>query len=271
MFRLKKNLVYILLFSLLCIIIPSANSYVADLYNGRVKYGSYHCVKNGETCDFERYESSSSMSGKACPPLDKNMTMEVRSKIEADFLNSKYCSFTPTKVKKYNCKYDDGSATVFIKEGKVISASHSPQLRRPNMQDLYIPNKCTEEKMQGDNGEPPVQEIIRNRNNPFDKNSKYTTHENYMVSNYNSYYKYQMDFVKDTVKQSVTKETETYNKKIKSLQKEVESLKTEINTLKNQSDSHEQYLNFQTIFLIVIFIIELIALIRSNRNPYNRL
>ena len=103
MFTTKRNLFYILFFSLLFITVQSAFSYTADLYDGRVKYGTYHCVKDGATCDFERYEGGSSAIGHACPPFDRSIKFEERNKIMADFLNSKYCKFTPTKIKKFNC------------------------------------------------------------------------------------------------------------------------------------------------------------------------
>ncbi len=263
MFKLKNNLLYILLFGLLCITMQGAYSY--DIYGGRVKYGTYHCVKDGETCNFERYEGGGQISGKACPPYDKNMKFEDRNEIMADFLNSQYCKFTPTNVKKYECRYDDGRASVYLKEGKVISANHSTTVERKNIQDFYIPNKCTERKMEGDNGEPPLKKhSINNSSNniPQDGNNSF---------NNISDDKYQTEYLKTSLEQSIKKETESLNEQIISLQNQIEPLKNEINTLKEQNHKLETYFHYMLGFIGIIFVIALIALSKSNNNPYKRL
>ena len=292
---IKRNFAYILFFSLLCIIIQSSYSYVADLFDGKVKYGTYHCVKDGTTCDFERYEGGSEMSGDACPSLDRNMKFEEYNKIRADFFSSKYCSFTPTKVKKYNCRYDVGSATVFVKEGKVISVSSS--LSRKNIQEYYEPNNCVESKMEGDNGEPP---LIKNYNdneskyNPFDPNHKSNisvkekepqqtpdiAKEKNNVEKHIEKKEVEQSIEKDMVEislekapmeQPIKKEIEPFDEKITSLQNEVEALKSEINILKEQNTEQKQYSGYQFIFLVIAFVLSLIALFKSKNNPYNKL
>ena len=72
----------------------------------------------------------------------------------ADFLSSEYCIFTPTRIRKYNCCYSSGHVTIYLKDGKVISASGSLP-GGMNLQDAYQPENCTETQM-GGGGNAPV-------------------------------------------------------------------------------------------------------------------
>ena len=256
----KKNLLFVLLFGLILGNIPSAYS-IADLYNGRVKYGTYHCVKDGETCDFERHEGSSTSSGRACPEHISGEDYKAYNQKMADFLSSPYCQFTPTRVKKYECRYDVGYATVYMENGKVKSASFDPNMPKRDLQTFYEPDKCVEKPMEGDNGEPPL--VRNNRQNSPGNNLSNNNLPNADSFNNNNIY-YHQSLVEYTIEQSVKKETAPINEKIASLQKETDSLKKQVHSL-------EQYLQYLIAFLVVIFIISLIALIKSNNNPYNRL
>ena len=264
----KKNLLYILLFSFLFITVQSAYSYVADAYWGRVKYGTYNCIKDGKTCEFERYESSSTMHGEACPNFYRStVPYEVQKKVIADFLNSEYCKFTPTKVKKYKCRYRDGSADVYLKDGRVISASHSTMTPRTNLQDFYDSNKCTETQMEGDNGEPPLKSGSRNKNSnytPSQNNNSinYTPQNMNNDPNYKYYDKYQTDLINDKIEQSLTSKMIPVNDDINFLKNKIKSLEEKIN-------QQEQYFQYLLISVAVILVISLVALYKSN-NPFNR-
>ena len=159
----KKLFSILFIFSVIAI--QNAYSYHYDEFKGRVKFGTYHCTKDGQTCNFERLENTTTYSGAACPrfEVEENIStekfMEERDRFNelmADFLNSEYCTFTPTNVKKYVCNYDIGYATIYIKDGKVVSASHDPDMPKRDLQDFYEPNNCVEAQMEGDNGEPPL-------------------------------------------------------------------------------------------------------------------
>ncbi len=262
MYLFKKKIIYFLLFSLLCFTAQSAYSYVADGYNGRVKYGTYNCLKNGKVCYFERFEGSAEMRGDGCPQFEKDMKYEDHKKILADFLNSEYCKFTPTNAKKYNCKYDIGSATIIMVDGKVKSASHSDRVKRANLQDFYESDKCVEAPMEGDNGEPPLDKPQIKRSHKKNRNDDF-------VSFYNENLPQQM---KEMYINSLKSEVNTHDKEIKSIKNDIESLKKEIKNLKEKNSLYEQYFQYMMVFVAIIFVIALIALFKSNNNnPYNRL
>lgn len=117
-------------------------------FAGRTKfddlpYGNYKCVKDGETCDYYIYESGSGGSGRACPQIKKGVHPDVHFNEMADLLSSKYCKFTPTRIKKYECQYSSKwSASVYMENGRVISASYSPDMPQRKMQEYYESSKC---------------------------------------------------------------------------------------------------------------------------------
>lgn len=274
MFKLKKNLLNIfLLFCLLCINIQGAYSYAADIYNGRVKNGSYHCIKDGATCDFERQEGGSLSWGSACPQYNKNLSQEENNKIMADFLNSKYCKYnqsatknTSSVIKKYNCNYDDGYATVFRQGEKVIVVNNPNNLKRAKLEDFYEPDKCTEGKLESDSYKPNATV------NTVNSGSDYTPNNNNNVPpNDTSYQKKQAELIKNTIGKSVQEETDILNKEITSLKEENQKLKKEITALKDKINIMEQYIYYLVIFLAITFVLTLAAFFKSNNNPYHRL
>ena len=133
------------LLALFMFILISANILA---FAGRTKfddlpYGDYKCVKNGETCNYYVHDGSSGGSGSACPMPSKGVHPDVHFTELADFLSSKYCKFTPTRVKKYNCNYGNHwTGSVYLKDGKVIEASYSPDMPKRKMQEYYEPSKC---------------------------------------------------------------------------------------------------------------------------------
>ena len=132
------------LLALFLFILISCNMYA---FAGRTKfddlpYGNYTCVKDGETCDFYIYDNGSGGSGKACPELKKGVHPDVYFSQMGEFLASKYCRFTPTRVRKYECNYGKWQGTVYLDNGKVISASYSPDMPQRKMQEYYESSKC---------------------------------------------------------------------------------------------------------------------------------
>ena len=241
---IKNKFLLILLFCLIFGNLQSAYSNAASLYDGRVKFGTYNCSKDGETCHFEVYENHGSYSGGACPKRIKGENYKAEAARIADFLNSEYCSYTSTKIKKYKCSYDVGSATIYVEDGKVKSADYGfdPTPERIG-QLLYEPDKCTEVPM----------------NEPSFETNDSSDNAVSNVSNNNE------NLIRNIVEQSVKKETEALNEKITSLQNETDILKKKMHLA-------EQNFNYLFILLIIIFIISLIALFKSNNNnPYRRL
>lgn len=132
------------LFTVLFILALCQSAFAYDQYNGRVKYGDYKCYKDGETCEYRRMERSETYHGKACPKRD----YQDRSKDAAfynemaNFLNSQYCRFVPYNIKKYECKYNPGFATIYMENGKVIEASYDPKLPKKRLDEFYVPSMC---------------------------------------------------------------------------------------------------------------------------------
>lgn len=254
MFISKKKLLFISIFSLIFATTLSAYSSYYDNY-GIAKFGTYHCVKNGKTCEIKRYGSSSSYVGKACPPYIEGEKKSYEAKI-VDFINSQHCTFEPPKTKKYECRYDNGGyAIVYVDNGQVNSVNSNSNIDKKDLQSFYEPDKCVEKPLQENNGERP--NTPDSSNNPSFDNSNDSGYTPYTPS-------YDPNLNKDTIEQSVKKETESLNQQIKSLQNEIDILKKEIHSL-------EQYVNYMIVFLVIIFAISLIALLKSINNPYNRL
>lgn len=139
-------------------------------------YGDYKCFKDGETCDYSIYEGGSGGQGGACPITQRGVQPDVYDAM-ADFLSSKYCYFTPTRMKKYNCYYPFGHITVYRKDGKVTMVSgHFP--RDMKMQDTYQPEKCTEVPMKGGGNLPVHQKPANSHNFGNVQNSNFNTIDN---------------------------------------------------------------------------------------------
>lgn len=257
MLTLKKNLLYILLFGFLCITVQSVYSAAPDLYNGRVKYGTYHCVRNGGTCDYERYDNGEKFTGNVCPSFDKDIPFEEQNKKIADFLNSRYCNYTPSTIKKYKCKYNDGSATVYMQEGTIIAVKNSTSIERAQNQNFFDPNRCTEIKMEGDNSEPSPD--TPNNNNVNNASQDENNNSDYISGN-----EVQIELAENEAEGSAVD-------RIPSLNNEITSLRNEVEELKKQIKSQEQSLNIMYIFLAILFIIILIYIFKSNNDPYKRL
>lgn len=110
-----------------------------------------------------------------------------------------------------------------------------------------------------------------NQNNP---NNNYTPNNNYAQNNnynYESVKQYQKTLVNDEVKKSIKEEKKYFESKIFSLQAEVNTLKKDVKTLKNQNSEYERYFLYMIISLVIVFILTIMALFKSNRNPYDRL
>ena len=250
------NMINKKLFSILFIcsiaVVQNAYSYHYDEYKGRVKYGTYHCVKDGKTCDFERIEGSASYGGDACPHFEvkenisKDKFIEERDKFNeqmADFLNSEYCTFTPSNVKKYVCNYDIGYATIYLKNGKVVSASYPNNMPERNLQDLYEPDKCKETEMEGDSGEPPLKQ---NDNLNQDTDNNVNIYKNYENNSYQGKENNDTQFEKDFSKfQERRKSHKAFMKKMK---------------------RYEFYLS-----ILVLLVVFLLSLCRKDDNPYHKL
>ncbi|MBQ9245475.1 hypothetical protein IJ182_04315 [bacterium] len=240
MFIFKRNLIYISFFSLMFLTVQRAYSYVSNFHDGYIKYGIYHCVKDGRTCDLERYEGHYSMQGDACPLFDAKRSFEENDKNSIEFFNSKYCQYTPTNVKKYRCKNGHSYTTVFTKDGQVISAGNEKNKESEYLQKFYNPNNCTEEVMMGDNPDP----------------YKTTTTNNNEIN---------------TTRLLIKEETEPIYNEINFLKEEIESLYKEIRFLKNENNSQKICLQYLFIILVIVFMVALRALFKSNNNPDNKL
>jgi len=142
---MKKVLVVLIL-----VVLSGSQSVFAgnDPYKGKVKSGEYFCQKDGQTCYFTKQGLASGAKGPGCPQMNiKNMDKpEVMAKYYnemAVFLNSDYCKFKPTTVKKYICDYKPGHAEIFVNNKKVISVGGDID-KYPMKQYFYQPSKCTQ-------------------------------------------------------------------------------------------------------------------------------
>ena len=149
-------------------------------------------------------------------------------------------------------------------------------------------------KIQGDNGESAIKINSNNKSpnfSPFNNNINYKSNKNNLNNNpkpnnnyvpYNNYAQnynynyeavkqYQKTLVNDEVKKSIKEEKKYFESKIFSLQAEVNTLKKDVKTLKNQNSEYERYFLYMIISLVIVFILTIMALFKSNRNPYDRL
>jgi len=140
-------------------------------------YGDYRCYKDGETCDYYIYENTSGSQGRACPKHKQGADYDVEMDVLADFLSSKYCYFTPTRVKKYNCYHSFGHITIYRKDGRVISVTGSFP-RSMDIQDTYQPDKCTEVQMEGGGNLPVNYKPAYSRNLSSAQNSNFDVMDN---------------------------------------------------------------------------------------------
>ena len=241
MFGFKKNLLFILCFGLFFIVAQSAYSNTSN---------NFHCVKDGKTCDFINLgRNYVAQNGDACLRKTANMSTEEYIRMINDF-HSKYCKPNPAKLKKYSCSSDSGEVSVYMQEGRVVAVADYSFLSTERLQSYYAPDKCTEIEIEED-AEAPIEQS--------NQNDKLNDTQNYSQDDSN-----QFESVNNTILQSVREEIAPLDEKINYLQKEIETLKNENNALK-------QYYQYIFIILVIVLVISLAAIYKSNQNPDKRL
>ena len=142
--EIMKKLFAFLLFG---IIIASQSAYSQDPFHGKVKYGTYNCVKDNQPCELNWAEYGAVAHGQGCPPFIKvNNKNQFNYPAYEKLLTSQYCKFTPTKVQKYLCTYNSQySSEVYVENGKVVTAKMNSYIGfdvRNDLPKYYQPDKC---------------------------------------------------------------------------------------------------------------------------------